>query len=341
MKPQRRAGGFGALLLLSLSVLASGMAQAATITVSRELGLAFALKQAQDGDVVELPAGNYYGQVATITQKQLTLRGLPDATGKRPVLHADGRSAEQKAILVVRDGDVRIENIEFRGARVEDRNGAGIRFEKGRLHVLRCAFVDNENGILTTNFAEPELLVQDSEFSLAPANTPLPHHIYAGRIARLMVVGSRFSGGNEGHLIKSRAVLNVIVGNVLVDGPGGRAAYELDFPNGGLAYLVNNVVAQSAGTTNPVLVSFGEEGYLEREHALVMLQNTLVNDGPAHGSFMRVSPSAKPVQQRFMNNLLAGPGDARAFDVKLGNAVVPRATLDEAAAARQLPGLPR
>ena len=42
----------------------------------------------------------------------------------------------------------RIENIEFRGVRVADRNGAGIRFETGRLHVLRCAFFDNENGLL-------------------------------------------------------------------------------------------------------------------------------------------------------------------------------------------------
>jgi hypothetical protein len=328
MKLLQRALKLGALLLF----LACASTQAATIAVSRELGLAYALKQAQDGDTVELPAGEYFGQVGVITQKQLTLRGV----GGRVVLHADGRSAEQKAILVVRDGDVRIENIEFRGARVADRNGAGIRFERGRLHVLRCTFVDNENGILTANFAEPELLVQDSSFSAAPANTPLPHHIYAGRIARLTVVGSHFSGGNEGHLIKSRAQLSVIVGNALIDGPDGKAAYELDLPNGGLAYVVNNVISQSAGTTNPVLVSYGEEGYLERESGLFVMGNTLINDGPPNATFVRVSGLSKPLPQRFTNNLLVGEGDKRGFDAKLGNSVALRSELNEAGTARRM-----
>jgi hypothetical protein len=335
MKRLQRAGGVAALLLLACS-----LSQAATIAVSRELGLAFALKQAQDGDTIELRAGDYFGQVGVITQKRLTLRGVASDGRMRAVLHADGRSAEQKAILVVRDGDVRIENIEFRGARVDDRNGAGIRFEQGRLHVLRCAFVDNENGILTANFPELELTVEDSDFSRAPANTPLPHHIYAGRIAQLTVTRTRFSGGNESHLIKSRAALSVIVGNVLVDGPAGRAAYELDFPNGGLAYVIGNVVVQGPDTTNPVLLSFGEEGYLERANGLFIMHNTLVNDGPPHATFARVSPAAKPVPQRFTHNLLAGPGDVRGFDAASGNAVVSRAALSEAAAARQLPGLP-
>ena len=45
----------------------------------------------------------------------------------------DGRSGEDKAIWVVRGGNVRIENIEFRGARAADGKGAAIRFEKGLL----------------------------------------------------------------------------------------------------------------------------------------------------------------------------------------------------------------
>jgi hypothetical protein len=51
--------------------------------------------------------------------------------GQRPVMLADGKSAEGKAIWVVRGGKIRIENIEFRGARVDSLNGAAIRFEKG------------------------------------------------------------------------------------------------------------------------------------------------------------------------------------------------------------------
>jgi hypothetical protein len=48
------------------------------------------------------------------------------------VLHADGLHAEGKALVVVRGGRrPRVENIEFRGARVPHGNGAGIRFERG------------------------------------------------------------------------------------------------------------------------------------------------------------------------------------------------------------------
>jgi hypothetical protein len=248
------------------------------------------------------------------------------------VLHADGHHAEGKAILVVRDGQVRIENIEFRGARVPDRNGAGIRFERGRLTVVRCAFFDNENGILSANFPDAELTVQDSEFGLAPAGTPLPHLIYVGRIARFTLSGSRFSGGQDGHLVKTRARENHIRYNQLVDGAGGRAAYELEFPNGGLAFVVGNVIGQSAHTTNPVLVSFGAEGSVdEREHGLFMANNTLVNAGLRPGIFVRVGELGRAVERHFVNNLAVGLGVGvmELADPTHGNFTVPSTALQD------------
>ena len=76
-----------------------------------------AARLARDGDVIEIRSGNYRGQTAIWTQNNLLIRGI----GKRPVMIADGQSAEDKAIWVVRGGNVRIENIEFRGARVVGR----------------------------------------------------------------------------------------------------------------------------------------------------------------------------------------------------------------------------
>ena len=67
-----------------------------------------------------------------------------------------------EAARLAKDGDIRIENIEFRGARVSDRNGAGIRFEKGKLLVRNCSFLDNQNGILTANFGDAELTIENS-----------------------------------------------------------------------------------------------------------------------------------------------------------------------------------
>ena len=286
-------------------------------------GLAQALAQAVDGDVIELAAGEYNGEVGTIHQKRLTLRGV----GGRVVLHAAGRSAEGKAILVVRGGDILIENLEFRGARVADRNGAGIRFERGHLLVRGCVFVDNENGILAANTPDAELEIEDSQFAQAPADTPLPHLIYAGAIAKLSVTGSRFSGGRDGHLIKSRAKQTLIRYNMLVDGPGGQAAYELDLPNGGLAWVIGNVIGQSATTSNPAIVSYGAEGYGDREHGLFFAHNTLINDAARPAGFLRIAPAPQPVPRRIVNNLFIGSGDTGGADPAQGNVSAARTVL--------------
>jgi hypothetical protein len=314
----------------ALSVWAAA-ASAATLFVGPDLPLPQALRQAADGDEIDIPAGDYRGQVGVILQRRLTLRGV----GGRPVLHADGRSAEGKAILVVRDGDVRIENLEFRGARVPDRNGAGIRFEGGRLQVLRCAFFDNENGILTGGSDRAELVVEDSEFGAAPAGTPLPHLMYVGRIAHFTLRGSRVGGGQQGHLVKSRALRNHVLFNRLVDGLEGHAAYELEFPNGGLAWVIGNVIAQSAGTSNPAVVSFLAEGRSDaREHGLFMAHNTLVSEGSRPAQFVAVREGGVAVPRQFFNNLSVGVGvaDAVLADAARGNFAVAAGALRDAAA---------
>jgi hypothetical protein len=322
----------GALLALALGAALLPVC-AAIVVVTPTGSLADALRRASDGDEIQIMAGEYHGQVGIIEQRHLTLRGV----GGRPVLHADGQHAEGKAILVVRDGDVRIENIEFRGARVPDGNGAGIRFERGRLRVARCAFFDNQNGVLTANFGDAELVIEDSEFGQAPGDGRLPHLLYVGRIARLTVTGSRFSGGHDGHLIKSRARESRILYNQLVDGPGGRAAYELEFPNGGLATVVGNVIGQSPDSSNPAMLSFGAEGSDERPQGLYVGNNTFINEGLRPAYFVRVHEEKlqREVPRVLQNNLFVGlgVGDARWADVARGNFIAAPAMLQDVGAA--------
>ena len=44
------------------------------------------------------------------------------------------------SVYVLRSGSFDVENVAFEGARVPDLNGAGIRFERGRLTLRRCRF---------------------------------------------------------------------------------------------------------------------------------------------------------------------------------------------------------
>lgn len=266
-----------------------------------------AARLARDGEVVEIRSGDYHGQPAIWAQNNIVIRGV----GKRPVMLADGQSAEGKAIWVVRGGKVRIENIEFRGARVADLNGAGIRFEKGQLTVRSCAFFDNEMGILTGGLVESSLEVIDSEFGDAPRHQGALHHLlYVGSIGKFVLRGSRLSNGYLGHLVKSRARENHILYNMLVDGDGGKASYELEFPNGGIAYVVGNSIGQSSGTDNPSLVSFGAEGRRWQDNALYMAHNTLLNERHA-GRFADIHTDriGADIEIWMLNNLMVGNGD--------------------------------
>lgn len=306
---------FAALLALLLPL--AGQARTIVVGANGEVKrISDAARIAQDGDTVEIAAGSYRGDVAVWLQKKLTIRG----SGTRPVLIADGQSAEDKAIWVIRNGSFDIRNIEFRGARVASGNGAGIRFEHGKLRIIDCAFHDNQNGILTGNDKKAELVVENSVFSDAPAQTdPPPHLLYVGRIASLSISGSHFHTGRLGHLIKSRARKSELSYNLVNDGPNGSASYEIEFPNGGRATLVGNVIGQSAATANPVMLAFGAEGPFWPENRLRLAHNTLLSTGWKPAWFIRVWEKRFPagVEIKTLNNLVAGIGP---FGIGLGGA---------------------
>ncbi|MGS0756441.1 hypothetical protein ACVBEH_18470 [Roseateles sp. GG27B] len=136
------------------------------------------------------------------------------------------------------------------------------------------------------------------------ASGGLNHNLYAGSIAYLRVVGSYFHHGQIGHLLKSRAAVNHIFYNRLSDEIGGQASYELEFPNGGQALVVGNLIQQSSGTENPHMVSFGAEGLVGPLHELQLINNTLIDQLPSGGIYLRVSPGA--VKVRCVNNILSG-----------------------------------
>lgn len=254
----------------------------------------------RDGDTIEVDAGEYPGDVVVWHGKRLTIR----AVGGRARLVASGQAAEQKAIWVVRSGDVTAEHFDFVGTRVAAKNGAGIRFETGRLTIRNCVFDDNENGILTGNDASAELDIENSEFSNNGAGDGRSHNLYVGRIGRLKVTGSYFHHAKVGHLVKSRARENRIEYNRLTDEIGGRASYELEFPNGGVALVIGNVIEQSSTTQNPVIVSFGAEGYQHPRNELYLVNNTIADNRPGSGIFLRAYPGAQKVMA--INNLLVG-----------------------------------
>lgn len=268
--------------------------------------VAEAARLAKDGDVVEIEAGEYLNDVASWSQSRITIRAL----GGRARMRSIGDSAEGKAIWVIKGNDVTVEGIEFAGGRVPDRNGAGIRHEGGKLTLRDCLFERNEMGILTWNNEAAELEVERSEFrhnSVSPRyreGDPIGHQIYVGAIARFTLRESYVHHGAFGHLVKSRARENHIYYNRITDEVGGRSSYELEFPNGGLAYVVGNIIQQGSQTENANIIAFGAEGYTWPRNELYLGNNTLVDDWPQGGNFLRAAPGNKRIKA--VNNLLIG-----------------------------------
>jgi hypothetical protein len=314
----RLSGLSGMRMLLCAAALAAGAVDAGARTIQvgakRPVGsIAVAAAMAKDGDTIEVDAGNYGADVAVWQQSRLTIR----AVGGRARLLAMGAAAEGKGIWVVRGGDIAVDGFDFVGARVADQNGAGIRFEKGRLTVTNCVFTDNENGILTGGDKAAELTIENSEFGNNGAGDGQSHNLYVGAIRKLSVTGSYFHHAKVGHLLKSRAAENHIFYNRLTDEVGGRASYELEFPNGGLAYVVGNQIEQGSQTENATIISFGAEGYNKPLNALHLVGNTIADDRPKGGKLLVVKPGDRVV--RAVNNLIVGTGSLDVSEAELAN----------------------
>ncbi|MGH7495714.1 MAG: T9SS type A sorting domain-containing protein [bacterium] len=256
---------------------------------------------AKDSDVIEIDAGNYGGDVAIWRANNLVLRGI----GGFAHLLANGNNAEGKAIWVVKGNNTTIENIEFSGATVPDQNGAGIRQEGTGLIVRRCYFHDNETGILTGANAASDILIEQSEFANNGYGDGQSHNMYIGRVRSFTLRFSYSHHAKIGHNVKSRAQLNYILYNRIMDEQSGTSSYLIDLPNGGTSYIIGNLLQQGPNTDNSTLVSYGAEGLINTMSDLYVANNTFVNDDQS-GRFVFVRSDATPA--KIINNLFVGPG---------------------------------
>ena len=90
------------------------------------------MKSLGDGSGTIIVASGRYPDCAVFTGANLTLRA---ATSSSAIF--EGGACEGKATLVLRGSSATVDGIVFRGIRVPDRNGSGIRLERGNLNVIR------------------------------------------------------------------------------------------------------------------------------------------------------------------------------------------------------------
>lgn len=271
---------FGAVIGLALAAipLAAVLAQdgRAAFTVL-ETGRGFAtLQGAVDaiGDsegTIEIAQGNWR-QCAVQSAGRITYRAA--VPGKSLL---GGTDCEGKALLVLRGRGARVEGMVFADVRVSDGNGAGIRLERGALHVSQSWFRDSQQGILTAADPQGEITIDKSTFTrlgTCEHSAGCAHSVYVGDYGRLTITRSRFEQGTGGHYVKSRAANNFIEESSFDDSHGRGTNYMIDLPNGGGGAIRGNWFVQGADKENwGTFIAIGAENAQYSSDGLVIERN--------------------------------------------------------------------
>lgn len=303
--------------VVTTALLSLGLAaEASAVTRTVGPGMAYttpckAFAAAADGDLIQINAGTYVGDVCGIYRHNLVIRGI----NGRPRIDAGGRNAMGKGTWVVVGNNVTIENVEMFGAKVPDLNGAALRIE-GTHFTLRKSFLhNNQNGILTGANLNSDILIEGSEFGRNGYGTGQTHNLYIGTVRSLTFRYNFSHDAHVGHNLKSRAHTNKILYNrfsSLRAGETGSTAaglpsYEIDLPNAGTSYVIGNVIQQPPASNNAAMVSYGMEGASNPGKDLYVINNTFLNDDTVRGTFVLVSSSVtRPVLMQ--NNIFSGIG---------------------------------
>jgi Ca2+-binding RTX toxin-like protein len=241
--------------------------------------LAGAVAASHDGDTIYVTAGTYLNNFAVITT-DIAIIGVGGMA--RFVFDGSVPIPNGKAILVT-NANVTLDHLEFSGAAVPDGNGAGVRYEGGKLTITNCYFHNNQEGILSGAVPGGSITIDHSEFAYNGAGDGYTHNIYVGKIATLSISNSYIHDAVAGHEIKSRALVTIIENNRIVDG-NGTASYSIDLPNGGTATIENNIIQQGRFSQNSGIISYAAETPTPYANSqLIVSGNTIINQ--------KISPS--------------------------------------------------
>ncbi len=259
---------------------------------------------ARDDDTIAIEPGRYR-DCSVWTPDHLTILGTADG------VVITGEPCDRKALFITKGDDITIRNITFTGGHGPYGNGAGIRAEGRRLTIENSRFIDNQEGILTTNSPNNVLLVSSSTFTgngYCSETTGCAHGVYAGHIALLRIIRSKFFATRSGHHVKSRALRTELTDDDIEDGPDGTASFLVDVPNGGALVMRNNVLEKGARSSNSTAaVTIGEEGAIQPTPELRIDRNRFINDQDHRTIFVRNLTATPAILTR---NMLEGAVEA-------------------------------
>lgn len=248
-----------------------------------------------------------------------------------------------KGIWVVNGNGLSIEGINFScatsrtdnrncsGVLVGDQNDAAIRLQATNLSVRNCVFRDNDNHILggPLGVATPtgSVTLTSNRFLRGGFGTGQTHGVYLSKyVGTLVAQANEFEGTIVGHHLKSRALVNYIQYNSIMDkGFGGEgtsmmpyctdpgtcaASVEIELPCGGISYVIGNILQKNAFADSSEIVKYAAElgatncWATDNPQELYVVNNTMSFERGSSGFFVRVLGNNPIVWMK--NNILWG-----------------------------------
>ena len=255
---------------LALASLAMGTAPAVARVLEVGAGQAYPLPSAaaaaaQDGDSVAIAPGVYF-DCALWHANDLTIAG----TG--PGVTITDRACAGKAAFVISGERVTVRGISFERIRVPDDNGAGIRAEGRDLTVQDCAFVNDQDGILSAHeggvlrISGSRFIANGTSFGDHPT-----HAVLAGALDLLRIDHSSFAEARGGDHVLSSARRTELVDDRFADEGGHMAGPLVRVIGGALTFDGNTVELATGAADRPGAVLFTGDA-----SALVVRGNTLI-----------------------------------------------------------------
>jgi hypothetical protein len=235
-----------------------------------------AIRAASPGDTLRLTPGEHF-DCARVDKDRLTIEG----SGAPEDTQLTDKPCDGKAALVTTGSDITVRNLTLTRIRVPDGNGAGIRMEGTNLTVDHVRFVNNQDGILTSNNLDSTLIVRDSEFLRNGACNPdCAHGIYANHLKLVHIERTKFFETKTAHHIKSRALRTEVIDCDIQDGANGTASYEIELPNGGALLARGNVFQKGPLSDNhTAAIMVGSEGVNQPTREIRVENNSFKRDG--------------------------------------------------------------
>jgi hypothetical protein len=247
MTPVHRSVALALVLAAPLSAQSSGAPFTVEETGRGYARLQDAVTAIGNGDGTIRIAPGTYRDCAVQTGGRIAYAALSAGTAI-----FDGTSCEGKGGFVLRGAAAHVEGLVFQNFQVPDRNGSGIRLDKGNLTVVNTVFRNSEQGILTNNDRAATISIDRSTFS-GLGGCPdgmCSHSIYVNDNARLIITRSRFERGTGGHYVKSRAARTDISDSSFDDTRGSETNYMIDLPAGSVGTIAHNEFVQGRSKEN-------------------------------------------------------------------------------------------